>query len=148
MRDKRAIIIKNPELQRIRNSLRSIFIESILVEMKKFRDQRRKLVVSPDGSRKTVDDLSQKELKQFRQLQEQENLLSSALDKSILICVACGKGNRDMVYNKSYDAWYCTECYDMHRVYAERTVRSRRKDKSEPLGHEDKAMNELSRSFL
>lgn len=55
-----------------------------------------------------------------------------------------------MVYNKRYNSWYCTECYNMHRTYAVNRVNSRGKDKdeSEPLGHEDKVMDELSKSFL
>ncbi|KKL05636.1 hypothetical protein LCGC14_2604060, partial [marine sediment metagenome] len=72
------------------------------------------LMVSKDGTRKTIDDLSAEELKRYRRIQNLENELSSTANRSICSCITCGKADRDMTYNKAYDSWYCTECYDMH----------------------------------
>lgn len=145
MRDKRAIIIiKDPKLQKIRNNLRDILISAYHVQWKEIHDKWRSYFFNSDGSRINIDDLSPSELKEFRRLQEKENELSKSLDKSILVCIACGKGHRDMVYNKPYKAWYCTECYGMERSYAQ----ERAKSKAKPKGHEEKAIESHSKTFL
>lgn len=148
MRDKRAIIIRNPELQKIRNSLRDVFYQAGRLERNKFHKKWREYLVNSDGTRRSIRDLSPDELKKFRELQEQENSLNNVMRRSILMCVSCGRGDRNMVYNKSYDAWYCTECYEMHHSYAVVRSHSEYENDSEEPGHEDKAMDELSRSFL
>ncbi len=148
MRDKRAIIIKDSRLQKIRNNLRDILIEAYHVQWKEIHNKWRSYFFNSGGSRRDIDDLSPIELKEFRRLQEKESQLSKALDRSILVCIACGKGHRDMVYNKPYKAWYCTECYGMERTYARELQRKRAKSKSKPKGHEEKAIESHSKTFL
>ncbi len=53
-----------------------------------------------------------------------------------------------MVYNKSYDAWYCTECYDMHRERAKELFQVIGKTKPQGSCHEDTVMHELLETFL
>ncbi len=148
MRDKRAIIIKNPRLQKIRNVLRDVFYQAASLERRKLYDKRRKLKISDDGVRRTIDDLSPEELNRYRLLQDQENQITDMINRSILKCVACGKGYEDMVYNKAYKAWYCTECYGMERTYAQELQRKRANSKSKPKGHEEKAIENHSKTFL
>ncbi len=148
MRDKRAIIIKDQKLQKIRNNLRDLLIQAYHVQWKKIHDKRRKMVFNNDGTRRSIDDLPREELRLYRDLQEQENKLSDLLDRSILVCVTCGKGDRDMVYNKAYDAWYCTECYNLHRAHAKKLAKDKKKDAAKPQGHEEKATDELYKTFL
>lgn len=145
MRDKRAIVIKNPKLQKIRNNLRNLIIQTYHSQWKKIHDKWRSYLFNSDGSRRDIDDLSSIELVQFRDLQEQENQLSNSLDRSILICAACGKGERDMVYNKAYNTWYCTECYGMERSVAQKRVKIRKRGSK---SCEDKALEEHSKTFL
>lgn len=147
MRDKRAIIIKDPRLQRIRNNLRNLIIQTYHKEFKKLFDKMEKIERDNTGKYRSVDDMTPGEKDRFRSLQEQENQLSNALDRSILICVACGKGERDMVYNKAYNAWYCTECYGMESSVAQRRARTSR-GSSKAKSCEDKALQEHSKTFL
>ncbi len=51
-----------------------------------------------------------------------------------------------MVYNKSYDSWYCTECYTGHRLYAKNLFQTIGKTK--PQGYEEEVIHELYESFL
>ena len=142
MRDKRAIIIKKPNLQRVRNSLRVIFYQAARSERKKFYNAWRSFLFSSDGTRRDISEFSPDELKEFRAFQSKEENLGSIIRRSILMCVSCGRGDQDMVYNKSYDAWYCTECYDLHHRHAKKRVRN------QSQAHEDTTMDELSESFL
>jgi len=148
MRDKRAIIIKDPNLRKIRNNLRTILLKAVSVRWRNINDKRRELKVGPNGSRRTINNFSEDEVKQYRTYQDQQSYLRDIADRSICKCITCGASDRDMVYNKTYDSWYCTECYNMHRKYAQKLARERKKAKSEPQGHEDRVRDELSRSFL
>ena len=116
MRDKRAIIIKSPKLQKIRNNLRVVFYQAARLKRKRFHDKGESLFFGDDGGRKSLYDLAPSDLKLFRDFQNQESSITDMINRSILSCVTCGKGDRDMVYNKSYDAWYCTECCDIARL--------------------------------
>ena len=147
MRDKRAIIIKTPSLRRIRNNLRSILLEVYHIQWKKIHDEWRSYLFNSDGSRRSIESLSPDELKRFRLLQQEENQLTDVINRSICVCVACGKGDRDMVYNKAYDAWYCTECYGLHHAHAKKLAK-KAKEGAKPHGHEEKAIDELYKTFL
>ena len=144
MRDKRAITIRDSRLQKIRNNFRDLFLKAISVEWNRLFDEMDKLRYMSDGTRRTIDDFSPSELKQYRSYQDQQSELRMLADKSICKCVACRKPDRDMVYNKAYDAWYCTECYGSHRAHAKKLD----KKKKEAHGHEEKAVDELYKTFL
>lgn len=144
MKDKRAIIIKSPKLQKVRNNLRDVIIQAFHIQWKRLFDERDKISHYNNGKPKSVRKMTPDEKKRFRMLQEQETELSSSLDRSILVCVSCGKGHRDMVYNKAYDAWYCTSCYGLEREYAKELRQTRVK----PESHEDKAIKSHSKTFL
>ena len=148
MRDKQAIIIKNPRLQKIRNGLRDILLEAVLAKSKSFRNQMQNLKKSPDGTRRSIRDLSPDEVKQYRDYQEQQSELRMLSQRSICMCVSCGKGDRDMVYNKAYDAWYCTECYGLHRAHAKKLAKKKKTGTADPEGHEEEAIDELYKTFL
>lgn len=145
MRDKRAIIIKNPRLQKIRNNLRNVIIQAFLEQWKHLEDRIDKISRYDDGKAKLLEDMTKEEIKKFRVLQEKQNMLDDLTNRSILTCVSCGKGERDMVYNKPFDAWYCTECYNLHRNYTKK--RTQEKKGAKPRGHEEKAIDELYKSF-
>jgi len=145
MRDKRAIIIKDSKLQRIRNNLRDVIIQAYHMQWKEIHNKVREISRDINGKPRSVRSMAPNEKARFRSLQNEENELSSSLDNSILICVACGKGNRDMVYNKAYGAWYCTECYGMERLSAQdRAKVKRQRTKS----HEEEAIESHSKTFL
>jgi hypothetical protein len=53
-----------------------------------------------------------------------------------------------MIYNKSYDAWYCTECYGLHRAHAKKLSEKGKKGAVKPEGHEEETIDELYKTFL
>ncbi len=145
MRDKRAIIIKNPRLQKIRNNLRDVIIQAYHIQWKTMFDEMQKISRDRHGKPRSVRSMEVDEIKFYRLLQEQQKEMSSLLDRSILICITCGKGHRDMVYNKAYDAWYCTECYGMERLSAQERVKVKRQ---RTKSHEGEAIQSHSKTFL
>jgi len=144
MKDRRAIIIKNPRLQKIRNNLRDLWFKAVSTEGNKISDEMHKL--THEGIRRAFSDLSPDEQQIYRTYQKERDLLNDLSRRSICMCVSCGKGGRDMVYNRAYDAWYCTECYEMHREYAIELFQLIGKTK--PQGHEETAIHELYETFL
>lgn len=148
MRDKRAIIIKSPRLQKVRNNLRIILMKAVTQKLIELLHERKKIEVTTDGVYRSTRDFSPDELKQFRHLQDQENILSDLANRSICTCIACGSPDRDMVYNKAYDAWYCTECYGMERDYAKELRQKRARLGGKPKDNEEKAVESHSKTFL
>lgn len=147
MRDKRAIIIKSPKMQRIRNNLRYVFYRAANSKWNEVHDKMRGLLTEDDSSHKSLYDLSPSELKLFRDLQNQEASITDMINRSILSCVTCGNGKRDMVYNKAYDAWYCIECYGIERLSAQKRAKVKeRSNKSKSC--EEKVIESHSKTFL
>lgn len=145
MRDKRAIIIKDSRLKKIRDNLRDVIIQAYHIHWKKLFDEMDKISRDVNGRPRSVRKLSLDEKKRFRELQELQSGLSNSLDRSILTCVACGKGHRDMVYNKAYRAWYCTECYGMERLSAQKRAKVK---KRAAKSHEEETIESHSKTFL
>lgn len=141
MRDRRAIFIKNPSLKKIRNNLRDLWYRAVSNKGKKLSDKMNEL-----QSEKIFKDLSHGDQQKYRAYQNEKYLLEDSSRRSILMCVSCGKGGRDMAYNKAYKAWYCTECFDMHREYAKELFQIL--GKTNPVGHEEVAIHELYETFL
>jgi len=145
MRDKRAIIIKDPRLRKVRDNLRRIFLEAVSLKWRELNNKRKQLKFNIDGTRRVLDDFSSDELQDYRAYQTQQNELRKLADKSICKCNACGKADRDMVYNKAYNAWYCTECYGLERTSAQERAKVPQKDSK---SCEEKAIEEHSKTFL
>ncbi len=145
MKDKRAIIIKTPKLRKIRNNFRDLWLKATSSKWNNIYDRRRDMLFRSDGSRITISAFSPSELAQFRNLQSQEATLRELASRSICMCVTCGKGEQDMVYNKAYDAWYCTECYGMERLNTQERAKLKIR-KLKPC--EEKAIQSHSKTFL
>jgi len=147
MKDKRTIIIKSPKLQKIRNNLRNLLIQAYHARWHTLFEEMDKLECTPEGVVRIIDDYSLEELKKYRQLQKQETALRDLARRSICMCVTCGKGELDMVYNKAYDAWYCTECYGLERISARERAKVKAKKRG-PKSCEEKAIESHSKNFL
>lgn len=144
MKNKRKIEIKNPRLQRVRNSLRNLVIESTSARRKEMRTKMKELETYNNGTRRSIRDFTPDELKEFRALQQQENRLGQYLRQSICLCLTCGKRDRDMVYNKSQFSWYCTECYGEQHRHAKKLTRTKQED----LTYADKKSGVYYDTFL
>lgn len=148
MRDKRVIAIKSPKLRKIRNGLRMVFLKAVSAKWNELFDEMDKLSRYEDGTPKSVKKMTSIEEKRFRELQEEQSSLRSLAGRSICKCVTCGSPDRDMVYNKAYDAWYCTSCYGMERTYAKEMHQKRVKTGGKPKGYEEEAVESHSKTFL
>ena len=84
MKKERAIIIKNPQLKRIRNELRKLL----------------KLWVSDVRISLREKNSSQKEISK----------LTSMEGLSICSCLHCGYSDKDMIYRPDMKQWLCIEC--------------------------------------
>ncbi|MHA1985921.1 MAG: hypothetical protein ACW98D_04705 [Promethearchaeota archaeon] len=148
MRDKRAIIIKSLKLRKLRNAFRDVFFQAARLKRKEYYKEWRNFLINPDGTRRSINDLTPDELKRLRLLQEQESHVTDMINRSILMCMTCGKDDRDMVYNKAYNSWYCTSCYRMEANNAKELKQKRAKSGGKPKGHEDKAVESHFKTFL
>lgn len=145
MRDKRAIIIKDSRLRKIRNNLRLLWLKAMSAKWNRLFDEMDRLSKNDDGSIKSVKYMTPEDKARFRALQEEQSQLRSMADRSICKCVACAKANRDMVYNKAYDAWYCIECYGKEHSIARRRVKVGQKGSK---SCREEALEEHSKTFL
>lgn len=125
MKDKRKISVQNSNLRRFRNNLRNIIIEANGVILLKIRGEREEITAKGDGSNIYVGSLTPKDLKKFRKLQNTHEELGEIVRRSICLCHACNKSDRDMIFNKPYDAWYCVECYDRNKNFYKKVLRER-----------------------
>lgn len=105
LKKKRAIIIRNSHLRRIRNNLRNVIISACSSEQSKIHDERDRL--------REYDDYYDNEdvLKHAKELNDQSWAIERPLRASILLCPTCFQSHKDMIYNPVRKEWYCTECY-------------------------------------
>ncbi len=108
MNKKRTISIKDPRLQRIRNSLQYIISEAIIKE-------RGELI--RENSKLNLDDHRE----QIKILSDKRDKLDTAWKKSICVCSICGSRTSDMTFNPDAESWYCVKCYQgRHEFYITR----------------------------
>ncbi len=125
MKDKRKISVQNSNLRRFRNNLRNIIFEANVAILLKIREEMEEITTKSDGSNTYIDSLAPKDLKKFRKLQSMHARFSDIGGRSICSCHACGKSDRNMIYNKPYVAWYCIECYDRNKNFYKRVLQER-----------------------
>ncbi len=99
---KRTITIKDPRLQRIRNSLRYIISEASISESGRLVQKKSK--TSIDDSERPV-------------LTDKIDKLDAAWEKSICVCSICGSRTSDMTRNPEGGSWYCVKCYQEHHDF-------------------------------
>jgi hypothetical protein len=110
MKDKRIIRIRDPKIQKARDTFRKVIFEAIRAESRSIHNEWRQIGSYNDDASKSVDDLTPKELKRFRELQTLENNLRALLRSSIITCSQCGRLEGDRYYNKYSGHWYCLDC--------------------------------------
>ncbi|TXT59499.1 MAG: hypothetical protein BAJALOKI2v1_200012 [Promethearchaeota archaeon] len=98
MRQKKTIRIKNPKLIKIRNNLRTLWIEFS-------KDLRRKL---DEKEERILDSSEEGDLMEISHKKQEISLI---LEKSICKCYNCFRTNTDMTYNPLEKAWFCVDCY-------------------------------------
>ncbi len=106
MKKERAIIIKDPRLQKIRNELRT------LLKLWK-EDIVNSLRVKASEYSEGGDDQKSRDTR--RKISELDLLLKL----SICTCLHCGHSDKDMIYIPKMKQWLCIEC-NSERVYFEK----------------------------
>lgn len=103
MKKERAIIIKDPKLQKIRNELRAILNlwksdikSSLRAKSSKF---------SEEGN-----------FSKSREIQKKISELNLQYQLSICVCLHCGHSDKDMIFIPEWKQWLCIEC-NTERVY-------------------------------
>ena len=109
MRNNRRVVLKTERFRKIRYNLRRIIINSVYDEFE-ILGNFASLYGAP------LDLTPQEEIELYRLEGKRQNLLD-ALSKSICKCDLCSKDDRDMVYIKIHDAWYCTKCQDDNLIW-------------------------------
>jgi len=105
VKKKHTIIIRSPILRQVRNSLRDVLISACSVEQSKIHDEEDRL--------REHDDYYENEEIQIaaKKLNDQYWEIERPLRASILLCPACFKTDKDMIFNPVRKEWYCIECY-------------------------------------
>lgn len=105
MKHGRIISIKNPELIKVRNNLRSLFKEAVLSKLNLFRNKANEIEKETEGNFTTSD------LKELRELSKQQGELRILLKWSICKCGMCGISNEDAVWHAGWGEWWCLKCF-------------------------------------
>ncbi len=99
---KRTITIKDPRLQRIRNSFRYIISEAASAERGKLIEEKSETDINDPKLQVLIDESGK---------------LNSAWEKSICVCSICGSRTSDMTRNPEGGSWYCVKCYQEHHDF-------------------------------
>ncbi len=109
MKDNRRVILKTERFRKIRFNLRRIIIDSVYDEIEILRNYLKLY--------RAILESTPKEQKEVFFLQGTKQELIRALNRSICVCSICTKDDRDMVYIKSHNEWYCTKCQDKNYIW-------------------------------
>lgn len=112
LKNKKAIIIKDDKLLRIRNNLRKLWIIVAIsrqAEISKRQDE--------NVQRTLKENLDPSETREeYINLERKWWEIERALRASICQCAICFQNGRDMIYNPITKEWYCTSCYNRNKV--------------------------------
>ena len=119
--DDKKIIIKNPQLRNLRNSLREILVLAYYDEEIRLDALIKKLnhIGEYDDGKKPNDE----ELRESNQLTKNRFELKRAFESSIIFCKECYKSDNDMIFIEypAYE-WICVDCYKgEYKGYIEQT---------------------------
>ena len=102
---KRAIIIKNPSLKKIRNNFREVIFRACSASLNKIHEKKQELGLNISSYGDDEYGRLSSELSRKLRAIERPRLAS------ILLCPVCHQIDKDMIFNPIREKWYCTECY-------------------------------------
>ncbi len=115
MKKKRTIILRTPEMRKIRNNIRSLILNANRAVQLRIYDEIEK-IKTPDYFKSHPPEL----MGDLKKLYEREQQIERAVRASILLCPACFQSDKDMTYNPVLKTWYCIDCYaKLKKGYAE-----------------------------
>jgi len=109
MKNKKTIRIKNSKLQKIRNELRNIWFAAKSSQYRKYFDELETIEKTERGYWRK--NFSPRQRQRAIELTEKQRELDRLVNRSICKCPSCNASEKDMIYNRPLDMWYCTDCF-------------------------------------
>ena len=118
MKKKRTIIIKDPQLQKIRNNLRMLLIKWGSKTWNHLFDECDRIEHNEHRKIKHLHELTNEEKRQIDTIRREMKEIRSAIDNSICICTRCSAPDKDMFFNPVKKEWFCVNCAkELHEYY-------------------------------
>ncbi len=95
---------KNPELRKIRDSLREIITRASYSYESKLIEEKANLSIEEDREK-------------YKVLADKRDKIHTALNNSICICPVCKSRTSDMTFNPYLKAWFCVKCYEKNKQF-------------------------------
>ena len=73
------------------------------------------------GDLLALDKMDSFDLDRYKKLVRENEKLRHILECSICMCPACGRSDRDMIFNPVTKVWFCVDCYELNREYYKHT---------------------------
>lgn len=102
MKHKKVVEIRDPQLRKIRNNLRLLWISAVNGIKGCYLDEQRNLLRNRMNSF---------EMDQYAKLQRNIEILKRIVNRSICRCPVCQKADQDMVFNPIRKVWFCVNCF-------------------------------------
>ncbi len=122
MKHKKTIKIKDPQLRRLRNNLRLVFIRFALDQKSRLREELKNVWWDKNGNSAEYNEtnvgVSRRPVRKMYEIDK-------ILDKSICLCPVCQKSDQDMIFNPVTKVWFCVDCYELNREYYRHTKDSK-----------------------
>lgn len=104
VKKKRTIMIKNPRLRKVRDSLREIISKASEYYEGELIQEKANLSIETDKEKIKI-------------LASKRDQIHTALNNSICICPVCKSHTSDMTFNPYLKAWFCIDCYEKNRDF-------------------------------
>ena len=105
---KRLIILKDPQLRKIRTELRNLLFKAFERHHSRYYEEMAS--IDQDGS------LSFEERKKLTlEIYLESEKLMGSFCRSVVLCSLCGRKDLDLIYNPVLNAWYCEACYTFNQ---------------------------------
>lgn len=124
MKKKKTISINDPQLRKIRDNFRDLWLAWGTKLWFELHDKYVKIHYDRNRRPRHPNEYSREEKEIIKQLEVKMTELENFESASICMCTVCAKGDRDATYNPVDKEWYCTECYDENKDFYKETENS------------------------
>lgn len=111
MKKKRTIVIKNPNLRKVRDNLRKLLLEWGSKQLDDLFNTRDSIERTKQGKMRRFNDLSSNEKARIEHITSKITKIRKIKNDSICQCAVCSASDKDMTYNPVRERWFCVECY-------------------------------------
>jgi len=112
VKKKKTIVINNPQLRKIRDNLRLLYMEAARAQWFRLSEEKEKILYDGDHKRRHPNDYSMEEREKLTVMAHKMTGNTEMVEKSICKCYRCVATDKNMTYNPVEKAWYCFQCYE------------------------------------